>query len=155
MPGLWSYSLTQLGTEPTTHCTTEATLRDETFFMKSLSGTMLSSSGAGLATDTRKTLMPDSRASVAACSRLSEGQPSISTTITLGWPRRAPFSWLKKVLVACAMALPGRVGAPQRSKNSSFSAVVLIKSTVDFNWICLSCFVQIRSRCFHFVLAEI
>lgn len=80
----------------------------QTFFMKSLSGTMVSSSGAGLATDTRKTLMPDSLASVAACSRSSDGQPSISTIMTRGWARLAPFSWVKKVSTVCMMALPAR-----------------------------------------------
>lgn len=80
--------------------------KGETFFMKCLSGTMLCSSGAGLAMDTRKTLMPDSLASVAACSRSSDGQPSISTTITRGWPRLDPFSWVKKVFAVCMMALP-------------------------------------------------
>lgn len=78
----------------------------QTFFMKSLSGTIVSSSGAGLATDTRKTLMPDSLASVAACSRSSDGQPSISTIMTRGWARLAPFSWVKKVSTVCMMALP-------------------------------------------------
>lgn len=57
---------------------------NQTFFRKSLSCTMPSSSAAGLATDTMNTLMPDSRAKMAAWSTSSDGQPSINTTITRG-----------------------------------------------------------------------
>lgn len=55
-------------------------------------------------------LMPDSRASLAASSTRSEGQPSTSTTATLGAPLRFPLALEKKLLVTKEMARPAGRG---------------------------------------------